>query len=307
MIVTPAAHRIIESRFRLLLHDKVWLCWKNIRRGERVIKLPINPATGKVASVREPQSWSNYPGARARGRTHGLGLVLGVPLPGAFVIGIDIDTCRDPATGVVVPWASEVLGIVRSYAEVSPSGTGLKIFARMNEKEWLAARELFGANGDTTRLGGAWKSEGRHHPAGVEIYLGARYFTVTGLACNEEPINEIAAEDLRRLASFCARCFARSHPSRRPSHVQRRTGRDVSESGQAFNACLAAIRAGIAQEDVLRWVADQARNDGAAAYDISESYWHRRRREGTQLDRDYARALVLVRQQAQNKPQTASK
>jgi putative DNA primase/helicase len=69
--------------------------------------------------------------------------------------GIDLDGCRDAATGELSAFASGVLRELNSYAEVSPSGTGLKIFVR------------------------AWPGK-NHSRKGLEVYGHGRYFTVTG-------------------------------------------------------------------------------------------------------------------------------
>ena len=78
--------------------------------------------------------------------------------PGRFV-GVDLDHCRDPLTGVIEPWAAEVIAQLDTYAEVSPSGTGLRAVA-----EYSLARDCINID------------------EGVEIYGGvkARFVTITG-------------------------------------------------------------------------------------------------------------------------------
>src|SRR6516164_4603875 len=77
----------------------------------------------------------------------------------------DLDDCRDPGTGVLAPWAQQLLEKCGSYAEVTPSGTGIRIIGI--------------ANGDTLH---------RKLPApdggSVEVYRNncARYICVTGNA-----------------------------------------------------------------------------------------------------------------------------
>ena len=44
--------------------------------------------------------------------------------------GVDLDHCRDQETGQIEPWAVEVVTLIDSYTEVSPSGTGLRIICR---------------------------------------------------------------------------------------------------------------------------------------------------------------------------------
>lgn len=80
-------------------------------------------------------------------------------------IGIDLDGCRNPETSEIADWAKKVIVGVGSYAEVSPSGRGVKIFAkRVGEWTW---QKKFSERG------------GSHQ--GWEVYTEGRYFAVTGL------------------------------------------------------------------------------------------------------------------------------
>jgi hypothetical protein len=87
----------------------------------------------------------------------GIGMTLG-----ADVQGIDLDDCRDPETGELNELAQEVLAKVDGYAEVSPSGTGIKLFAKTNLDGSRTKKEM-----------------------GVELYREGRYFTVTGRAMGD--------------------------------------------------------------------------------------------------------------------------
>src|SRR5262249_52810503 len=74
--------------------------------------------------------------------------------------GVDLDGCRDPDTGELADWAKRVLAELSSYAEVSPSGTGVKVFV-------LARHELEG-------------NKRPFHSGEVEVYDRGRFFVVTG-------------------------------------------------------------------------------------------------------------------------------
>jgi hypothetical protein len=76
-------------------------------------------------------------------------------------VGVDIDDCLDPDTGEISDGASAILTRLASYAEISPSLAGIKIWVR--------------APGMKT----AYKKPR------LEIYPARRYFTVTGLPLNE--------------------------------------------------------------------------------------------------------------------------
>lgn len=50
-----------------------------------------------------------------------------LPRPGSALVVGDLDACRDPLTGIVEPWAAEILALGSTYAEVSTSGTGVRL------------------------------------------------------------------------------------------------------------------------------------------------------------------------------------
>src|SRR5215203_2063657 len=83
-------------------------------------------------------------------------------------VGVDLDDCVDPATGEISPWAATIVERLDSYAEISPSLTGVKI--------WVKAPELKRA----------------YKKPGLEVYPRGRYFTVTGLPLNEA-VKEVAS------------------------------------------------------------------------------------------------------------------
>ncbi len=73
----------------------------------------------------------------ARGADHGIGFNLrgGVDVPGerdlARLFALDIDGCRDPESGALEPWAMAIwTWSGRSYAEVTPSGTGIRVWIK---------------------------------------------------------------------------------------------------------------------------------------------------------------------------------
>ena len=138
-----------------------WVMWRNVNRtkpdGTKVwAKMPLS-AKGGAGSSTDPATWVPFGvavGEYLMGEYDGIGIVLGGTLH-----GIDLDDCRDPATGVLSDLAQETLDRVEGYAEVSPSGTGIKIFTQTNLDR-----------GRTKK--------------GVELYKDGRYFTVTGHAIN---------------------------------------------------------------------------------------------------------------------------
>ena len=118
-------------------------------------KRPINARTGKLASPTDADTWSSFTTAAATGRS--LGFVFTEDDP---YVGIDLDRCRDPETGAIAPEAMAIIERFSSYAEVSPSGTGVHLILRGVKPTRECTRTL------------DWGK--------VECYDAGRYFTMTG-------------------------------------------------------------------------------------------------------------------------------
>ncbi|USZ68528.1 hypothetical protein NGM10_02020 [Halorussus salilacus] len=134
-----------------------WVCWRTEDRDGEATKVPVDPAGGGYASVRDTDTWSDYATAQAYARAtagvDGIGFVFTADDPYA---GVDLDACREPATGEVEDWAIEVLRALDSYTEYSPSGTGFHVIVE-----------------GTVPSGGNRADQ-------LELYDENRYFTVTG-------------------------------------------------------------------------------------------------------------------------------
>jgi len=152
-----------------------WVLWRNVQRtkpdGTKVwAKLPLS-INGSAASSTDPSTWATYDDVADEmlmGNYDGIGLILGDD-----VQGIDLDDCRDPATGELTELAQEVLDNVEGYAEVSPSGTGIKLFSKTNLDASRTKKEV-----------------------GVELYRDGRYFTVTGHRINGHDSLPLFEQDL---------------------------------------------------------------------------------------------------------------
>ena len=121
-------------------------------------KPPKNPSTGYPASSTAAETWGNFAQAYRLyedGKVDGIGRVIQPPY-----IGIDLDDCRDPETGIIDEWALRIIRALNTYTEISPSGKGVKL--------WLKGK-LPGAK-HHKKVGGVE----------IEIYDKKRYFTLTG-------------------------------------------------------------------------------------------------------------------------------
>lgn len=135
-----------------LRDERIWVAWDNVKGR----KVPKSPSGGNARS-NDPSTWGTYDQAvdlAARRGYTGVGIMLGNGLG-----GVDLDGAVED--GEIAPWARGIIDEFGSYAEVSPSGTGVHV--------------LFWADAEKTGAIGR-----ANHSKGVEIYNYGRYFTVTG-------------------------------------------------------------------------------------------------------------------------------
>src|ERR1019366_4192512 len=126
----------------------MWCGWRAEDRGGAPTKIPWNSRTCKGgAKSNDPKTWSNLEEARAWVDSHngnGPGIFMSPLGDGFHLSGIDLDTCRNVETGDLLPWASEVLDLIPSYTEITPSQTGCKIFFAMTNEDHAAVRASIG-------------------------------------------------------------------------------------------------------------------------------------------------------------------
>ncbi len=150
-----------------------WVLWRLVwkPKDKRWTKVPFGK-DGRAAKSNDPTTWTTFAtvlSAYRAGRFDGVGFMLG----DGFV-GIDLDDVRDPDTGKMAAEAEELVKAMGTHAEVSPSGTGVKMIGR-----------------------GDWRAEWHRKPfAGtgeIEGYSAGRYFTVTGRAIGSHSVTDIQA------------------------------------------------------------------------------------------------------------------
>lgn len=134
-----------------------WVCWTTRQRDSNQTKVPIDPTTGQLASVKDPTNWTDFATAHTRCDLEeileGVGFVF---VENGPYIGIDLDNCRDPEDGQIDNWAGEIIRSLDSYTEISPSGTGFHVIVRGTVQN------------------------GPNRGDDIELYDRSRYFTVTG-------------------------------------------------------------------------------------------------------------------------------
>jgi putative DNA primase/helicase len=176
------------------LRDKPrWVAWdyRWKKNTSKWTKPPFNLRTGHFASVSDPATWGTYAEALAGMQKFGLAGVGLVLIEGGGISGIDIDDCIGGSDSVS-PLAAEVISYAETYAELSPSGEGIRLFV-------------------TDDIAGALKDDG----IGVEVYGHGRFLTVTGHHIEGTP-HEIRRAP-RTLAKLAAAVEAERREKRKPN------------------------------------------------------------------------------------------
>ena len=138
-----------------------WVCWRMEPdpKGGKARKIPYNPKDGRhKASSTNPATWGTMAEAEAMRDRFGFSGIGFVFTDGCGIIGVDIDYCirKDGSLNDV---AKEITERYPTYTEISPSGEGLHLFYHGTEMPG---------------------SETKNSDKGVEMYMTARYFTMTG-------------------------------------------------------------------------------------------------------------------------------
>jgi replicative DNA helicase len=144
-----------------------WVLWKFEKRNDKPTKLPYQ-VSGALAESNNDQTWCDFASVERRyqkGGYDGIGFMFAKD---GGLCGVDLDGCRDAATGKVAEWAREIVLAFGTYAEVSPTGTGLKLFCAGKSPFPTGRKIAVAADKVCDKL------------PGIEVYDFHRYFAVTG-------------------------------------------------------------------------------------------------------------------------------
>ena len=188
-----------------------WVAWQaeDHHDGKPPRKVPYQP-NGRQAAVDKPSTWGEREQAEARAERlprplgqGGVGIVLGKLDGDRFLCGVDLDSCLE-ADGALAPWAARVLQRFTTYAEVSPSGSGIKLFFTCGQEDVELLRPSL-----SPKLARQFKRPGKDHPPAIELYLSNRYFAVTSRGLDGAPadINPVPLETLRWLLEIFGPSF----------------------------------------------------------------------------------------------------
>jgi RecA-family ATPase len=220
-----------------LLDEPRWLAWREEETANgRSTKVPYAVTGSRKGSSTDPATWGTHDQAASRarrlddGRKVGCGIVLGDLGRDLHIAGIDLDSSLDDS-GALAGWAEQIIDVLDSYSETSPSGRGLKAFFYIEADDVRWFLDLIGVDA------GMWGTKrgipglsGADHGPGVEIYCAGRYFTVTGqLWSTDHP--RIVTLDRERLEALAVLMPA---PAQTGGN-----GLDNSGSGKAWRAAAA--------------------------------------------------------------------
>ncbi|RIK75652.1 MAG: hypothetical protein DCC67_15015 [Planctomycetota bacterium] len=186
---TGASYTAVPAELR---ERKQWVLW----RSENGAKVPYQP-NGSKASSTNSTTWTTFEAASAAynaggGKYAGIGYVFCADDP---YTGIDLDDCRNVHTGEIQPWAQDLINRFDTYAEVSPSQTGVKL--------WVKGQL------PTEQTG----KKAPYELGQIEVYDSRRYFAVTGQALTpDKPI----AERQSQLDALWSQLFPGEHAADSP-------------------------------------------------------------------------------------------
>lgn len=141
-----------------LKHLKQWCIWKYEHRQGKKTKVPYS-INNQMAKSNDERTWADYESARAALHTYqadGLGFFFKEPYMGIDIDDIAEEIERFKQNDIADNLIFEMYESLKSYAEYSPSGTGIHIIIKGS-------------------VPGA-----RRRKANVEMYDSGRFFTMTG-------------------------------------------------------------------------------------------------------------------------------
>ena len=206
-----------------------WLVWRfEYHEGEeKPRKIPYytagNKRHGKQGSTQDLQQLTTFDAARTAAARRGFDGVGFVPLPEWNICALDFDHCV--TNGKVHPDLEAI--VTGTYAEYSPSGTGVRAFVK----------------------GQYGNSKARGEPYGFEVFSSKGFVTVTGnrldivdIMGNENTIAQLDGP----VRALCAKRFTRDIPETGVS-----AGEPLGLTSQQIDKCLSVIDADSGHDEWL--------------------------------------------------------
>jgi len=154
-----------------------WVNWKVLTRAGKLTKVPFQ-VNGVEGDSTDPAKWTTYAEVvEAYNKDeHGFAGIGFTFDPLDPYSGVDLDHCIN-ADGTIKPKAKAILDKLNSYSEISPSGTGVKVFLKAKNPVNIRTKS------DKFKQG----FESKKPDLEIEIYYGYRFFTLTGNRLTDYP------------------------------------------------------------------------------------------------------------------------
>jgi putative DNA primase/helicase len=243
--------------FSSLVQNNIWVAWREeITKQGKPIKVPKTPFTGYSAKVpTDPSTYGTLTEAiqchKSMAGTGGFGIVLGPIDDNRNLIGIDLDSCRDPEKETIADWAKEVIDRFDTCAEISPSQTGIKLFFQMTTADLTRLHALLGRDAKGKQLNRRAFAAGEHREVAIDT---ARFYAVTGHQLQDSPeqLRTVKFSDVEwfiKVAgpNYLAQQKASNGSSNGSGHHQR----DESGSGRGFQFLQDCHRQGMSQQAAM--------------------------------------------------------
>jgi len=159
-----------------------WVLWKYGERNGKTTKIPVEP-NGRWAESDNPATWHTLQEViNAKSRFVGIGLMFN-----GDTLGIDFDDCLDTSGNIIRPEVAQCISEANTYAEISPSGKGIKLWVKLSEPLTLVSKAKNDENGNRI----------------IECYTSGRFFTVTNTPYGEcKPVRTVDATEAIRVLSI---------------------------------------------------------------------------------------------------------
>jgi primase-polymerase (primpol)-like protein len=158
-----------------LRNHQAWACWRYENEHDRWSKPPYNPTSGARAEASNAETWSSFDESFRAYQDHQSPSGGGRPYDGVSfaldlrwgIVGVDLDHTSEHRAE-----ANQIVHLLDSYSERSPSGDGFRVFVR------------------------GTLPEGRRRRDWVEMYVQRRFLTVTGHRLERTPAAIVRSRNL---------------------------------------------------------------------------------------------------------------
>ena len=227
-----------------LKYHNQWVCWRAETTPDgKSTKVPYNARTGGKAISTEKNTWTSFDTAMKAYEAdsyNGVGFVVSSEDP---FIGIDLDGCIED--GELHTDVADIVDNISSYTEMSPSGTGIRIFAK-------------------AKLPPEGRKKGKY-----EIYDNARVLTVTGWHDCDSPVEIM--ERQTEVDNFHSKYIAK--PKQEPINSTISSGNSLDDTELVQRACTARNGAEFGRLYAGDWSGYPSQSEADLAFMNMLAFW----------------------------------